>query len=354
MTTDADVVARTCLDTYESLPKGGGKPQIRSNGKHEWTILAGVVLHVNRHWFPIALATGVKCTPFAQLSPYGDILHDCHAEVLARRSLRAWLLERLIRETTTSEEILDDIPRIFSMSPSKDGSPVRWRLDESVELHFYISTLPCGEASSDILSVRHALEDLRSGEAPRTAQHSTGSLLRGRETIEARQGLLLRTKPGRRDSPPSISMSCSDKLCMWNAVGMQGALLSQFLEPVYLSSITMSVLGNVPSQEACETVLNRFRSSPCRINFVSQCFSHAREVVEQRLSQITGVAIGTSTWAEIEPVPSAACKCMSDTAISWRRGYRMENILGGIKLGASSKRRRNILPVSSWYAKKLI
>ena len=56
---------------------------------------------------------------------------------------------------------------------------------------------------------------------------------------------VLRTKPGRVDSEPTASMSCSDKIARWNILGLCSALVAPFLQPIYLHSIITRELFDV-------------------------------------------------------------------------------------------------------------
>lgn len=69
---------------------------------------------------------------------------------------------------------------------------------------------------------------------------------------------VLRTKPGRADSPPTISMSCADKIAVWNVLGFQGALASRIMKPMYISSITIGEVSEIDQamvREDCERAL---------------------------------------------------------------------------------------------------
>lgn len=84
-------VADATHKLYAELPQHG-KPRVRDNGVAEWTIMASISLFKDKRVIPISIGTGVKCLPAQRLPPLGDTLHDCHAEVLARRGFVRWLL----------------------------------------------------------------------------------------------------------------------------------------------------------------------------------------------------------------------------------------------------------------------
>jgi tRNA-specific adenosine deaminase 1 len=83
---------------------------------------------------------------------------------------------------------------------------------------------------------------------------------RGREGY-ARLGVL-RTKPGRADAPRVLSMSCSDKIARWSVLGIQGALASLILAPVYIHA---TVLGEVDNSMREQVLMDCDRAFYARL-----------------------------------------------------------------------------------------
>lgn len=344
---DRSRIASLCTAAYaHNVPARGAKPTRRSNGVLEWTVLAGFVIEHQDQYSVVSIATGLKCTPYTQVAQArGDVVHDSHAEVLARRGARLWLLARLEAERAGGE----CGPRLFEHAHG------RWRLGADVRLHLYVSTLPCGDASSLLFEFQRARQDV---DANRTGAVSPRELLckytaaapsaggssavsRGRAAQAGARGQL-RTKPGRPDSPPSISMSCSDKIALWAAVGVQGSLLSAVLEPVRISSVTVS--DGAVAAIGCDGELHALLRDDCArslnravpphqhvvVGFTAVQFSDSRESVAAR-------ALG------VEPASAPGSILYVAPLHKGGSALAVENLVAGTRLGASTKRTTALL-----------
>ena len=251
-------IALAVFDTFAGLRKG--KPNQRSNGKQEWTVLASVVAikeDEDNKCIPITLATGVKTIPEkARMYSAGTIVHDLHAEILALRLFNLYLLEEAMG--FPGEDITET---------SANGMR---RIKDGVKLALLITEPPCGDAS--MTYVRDKLDDstdwddknTRAEKNPKECESiykdehhdkedklnyverptkkfklDLSTLLhRGRHLIN--QVGIVRTKPGRKDSPVSYSKSCSDKLCLKQLTGITNAFTSLFYENTFLDFLVVS------------------------------------------------------------------------------------------------------------------
>ncbi|UZJ54066.1 hypothetical protein CBS101457_003386 [Exobasidium rhododendri] len=346
----ADKVAASCLAQYKQLPQRGAKPTIRGDGKYEWTILAGVVLQIGEGYHCISLCTGVKTLPYNSLSENGDLLHDSHAEVLARRAARRWLLNRLAdeQEAKTGAAELEGVRRVFTKD--SDSAP-RYRLVTGVLLHLYCSKLPCGDMSTSSL-----LEEcIKTGHADRKAPRRIVTL-RGRSALSDPH-LHLRTKPGRPQSMPSISMSCTDKLAMWSMVGMQGSLLSRWVAPIFFKTIVIGVDSTQRTKsydefaQECEMILQEKRrmcsheGDGVRVLSTTLPFASSREITREKLLISRPDARVEGPSEEQDLVPAAG-------SIVWIRGEKVENIIEGKRQGAGLPKDKS-LPLAPLARSKL-
>jgi hypothetical protein len=270
MTLLHDHVAQVALDHFTKDLPNKGKPK-----ENEWTVYAAIVASQQLHasaetsieaWV-VSSATGTKCT---SERCDGCILHDAHAEVLARRGLVRVLWKELLAArqglVPTSRSLLE-VYASDGTNSSGNAPPLQFQLRKQVQLHLYVSDSPCGDASIYPLGDNNALQFtgakvIVSTETDVSVEACGGShqivqVMADQQKSLAREDTQLlgklRSKSGRSNltQQRSSSMSCSDKLVRWGVLGLQGHVLSAYIPiPIRLASLVVSRDPRLPNQQA--------------------------------------------------------------------------------------------------------
>ena len=236
-------------------------------------------------------------------------LRDLHAEVLARRALKRYLALEM-KALVSSEGCEDDedsflLERIENTADDgKDGGRDRilFRMKAHKSIHLYVSSCPCGNATvrkwakggmedgnGDKLgpftmpAQTHEtpflpLDAQRGSVAVALKKATTSSMTaRSDEDDDAKvvaaavnalheKGTLANGTVPVGENRVGRMCTCSDKIALWNVVGVQGSLLStKLMEPIFIQSIT---IGRKFAYKHCA------RAFCCRVSQVFPSVNH--------------------------------------------------------------------------------
>ncbi|KAL5017270.1 hypothetical protein ScPMuIL_006859 [Solemya velum] len=189
----------------------------------------------------VAMGVGNTCLSAEHITQDGRSLVDSYAVALARRALLKYFHKEM--------KSYYDGNKIVSIFEETSRTPGLLQLKEYITIHMFMNHPPPGDYAyySEEPSPKLTIEQ---EEKVKFGAHfpAFNDDLPGWFCTKNEDGVIT---PVEEDQAPQQSvkelcegedllvMSCSDKILQWNIVGLQGALFSAFLEPVYLTSIIL-------------------------------------------------------------------------------------------------------------------
>ena len=269
----ADRVAALSIEQYKSICP------LELQNSYKQTVLAAILIEDRlENLQVVSLGVGTKTVTRQELQVDSvavakERLVDCHAEVLAHRGLKRFLLEEALKVIDRGVE-----SSIFYVARTGIESLKCLHIHDGIRFHLYSSSQPCGNASvkkwakggkhqrwPDLPPNRFPVD------APAHSRFHVFAREQGQVAPLCKRDVVetdFKELDGSKASaavvvPPGLClpcsdhgfiMSCSDKIAKWNALGLQSSLLSHLLVtgPIYLSSIT---IGRKFGQPFCERAL---------------------------------------------------------------------------------------------------
>lgn len=240
----ADLIASICIAKYETIRE---KNQLLNNQGN--TVIAGILIEKSEPDTQpelIALASGTK-----HGSKFPG-LKDLHAEVLVRRAYNRYMADQILKNPTENDLVHD------------------------LKVHYYISSAPCGNACirrwanpkkenwvectglpEDNHPILHGFA-IKEGQFALTVKKER--LMADINEEESNEKYCLPAGILPYKSGPNLILSCSDKILIWNCVGLIKIPLINWLPQVFISSLTIGRKFARPhlSRAVCCRIANKF------------------------------------------------------------------------------------------------
>ena len=237
---------------YSSYILKSSKPQ-----QNQWTVISAIILENNNKYKIISFSNGTKSLPNINYKSRKFQIFDCHAEILALRCFKFFLLNALCYHldkfnkknilNKNEYDLFNSLNEFFDIFEYNKISN-KFILKKGVNFHLYISENPCGECSN-IKYNNNNQDNLNEMTGSKSLEECLDFIDKNKiidlkqKKIEKKLEYNFMTKSIRSDfkiNNLSYSLSCTDKIMLRNILGYQGKYLSSILEQIYLNSITIN------------------------------------------------------------------------------------------------------------------
>ena len=237
---------------YSSYILKSSKPQ-----QNQWTVISAIILENNNKYKIISFSNGTKSLPNFNYKSRKFQIFDCHAEILALRCFKFFLLnalcyhlDKLNKKNLLNKneyDLFNSHNEFFDIFEYNKISN-KFILKNGVNFHLYISENPCGECSNIIYNNNNQ-ENLNEMTGSKSLEECLDFIDKNKiidskqKKIEKKLEYNFMTKSIRSDfkiNNLSYSLSCTDKIMLRNILGYQGKYLSSILEKIFINSITIN------------------------------------------------------------------------------------------------------------------